>query len=97
MANRVKTGTASGPSSYDPSSQPSVAVPGLSKIVDVNDVETVEIDGGYQAEPVSVSQNDVTVKVLYAQYSKSTDGTLTEIVSGTDISSQTIRVTASGH
>lgn len=82
-----------GPASYSQSSRPTVRI---NDIVAIEDIESAEISGGYDADVVSTSGNTATVEIYDANYGASSVGPLVEVAAGTDLSSETITITARG-
>lgn len=86
------------PSSYDPSSRPTVTLSELTAIQSEANVN-VSATGGFEAEASSVNGNVVSVQVNNVADPATTSGdesALSEVDSGEDLSSETIRVNGRG-
>lgn len=87
---RVEARSVAGTGDYQSGSQPTVTVP---ELINIEETISVEITGGYKANAVSVSGNTVT----YAVYqSAGSAAAFAEVSDATDLSGETVTVTAEG-
>jgi len=98
---RSASTSAAGPSSYVPGSRPTVSLSDLVSVESENDVTASVADtssggGGFIAQATSVNGNTVSVAV-YDVGSSSGAGLGSEVSSGDNISSATIKVRGRGY
>jgi len=97
---KIKTGTAGAPASYNRAVLPTVAIPELSAINTSTDVISVMVTGGRTGEVDSTSGNVVALKLFELPDAAGVSGgvsPMVEVLSGTDLSGETLIVTAIGY
>lgn len=93
MGYKVKSTSVGAPASYVPHG-PLIAVPELSAINALADVQVPQVSGGYTSAAYSISGNQVQVAI----YTSAISGAAPiEVVSGTNLSGLTISVRAKGY
>ena len=100
MGFKIKTGTAGAPASYNVGARPTVAIPELSAINTSTDVISVIVTGGRTGQVESTSGNVVAVRIFELPDPAATSGAvgvMSEVLSGTNLSGDTIIVTAIGY